>query len=336
MAVPAQSPGTIRWRIRFEAARSFGFDLDKIASPFDRPDTRSAWQTNAETAVDYAFQRVLTAFRYDEDLDFPLEVVAAPLNDGVGHYDVVPDSGRRARSILVAIAGAPENDVALFRDLLGREPAPSDIAVFLDRGGVAPVPNEVAPELSGDEEVVTKLAKPSHIGVHFLNPHHCRLFALSEGERYVWLGASYSTDYVGWVFDQATRLHGAVIPGVDCVEVAEELRDLGRKEKHAVRNHLCNLLMHLLKWKYQPDQRSGSWRGTIRNARKQIHRKTSESPGLKSNLSEWFYLEYGNARELASDETELPIEVFPVKPPFALDEVLDETWLPEANEQNGN
>jgi hypothetical protein len=336
MAVPAESPGTIRWRVRFEAARNFGYDLDKIASPFDRPDTRSAWQANAESAVDYAFQRVLTAFRYDDDLGFPVEVFAWPLEDGIGQYDIVPDLGGERRSILVAIADAPEKDEGLVQDLLKREPAPTDVAIFLDREGNGPVPGSAAPALSEDSEIYAKLKKRSNIGMHFVNPHHCRLFALSEGERYVWLGASYSTDYVGWVFDQATKLQAAVIPGVDCAEVAEELRDLGRKEKHAVRNHLCNLLMHLLKWKYQSDQRSGSWRKTIRNARKQIHRKTSESPGLKSDLNEWFRLEYANARELASDETELPIEVFPVKPPFALDDVLDETWLPDADEQDGN
>jgi hypothetical protein len=38
---------------------------------------------------------------------------------------------------------------------------------------------------------------------------------------------------------------------------------------------------------------------------------------------------YRKARDLAADETSLPLETFPAKPPFTIEEVLDTHYLPD-------
>ena len=45
--------------------------------------------------------------------------------------------------------------------------------------------------------------------------------------------------------------------------VAEELEALGNEQASALRSSYRILLLHLLKWRYQPKRRTRSWAGTI-------------------------------------------------------------------------
>jgi hypothetical protein len=46
---------------------------------------------------------------------------------------------------------------------------------------------------------------------------------------------------------------------------------LGKSERRALASYLRNLVMHLLKWEFHPERRTGSWRFSIDNARAEIH-----------------------------------------------------------------
>jgi len=39
----------------------------------------------------------------------------------------------------------------------------------------------------------------------------------------------------------------------------EEIESLVSEQEHAVESHLANLLVHLLKWHYQPERWGKSW-----------------------------------------------------------------------------
>ena len=56
---------------------------------------------------------------------------------------------------------------------------------------------------------------------------------------------------------------------------------MGRSDKREIRNRLAVICEHLLKWAYQPEQRSSSWRGSVIEARQQIASLIEESPTLK-------------------------------------------------------
>ena len=61
----------------------------------------------------------------------------------------------------------------------------------------------------------------------------------------------------------------------------EELIDaLARSEKRALKSQLVRLMLHVLKWKEQPEQRSRSWAATIANAREEIADIQEETPSL--------------------------------------------------------
>jgi Domain of unknown function DUF29 len=105
---------------------------------------------------------------------------------------------------------------------------------------------------------------------------------------------------------------------------------LGGEQAHAVESHLAILLMHLLKWRYQPARRSRSWRLSIRNARIEIRKRLRRSPSLRPELATILLDAYADARKLVMDDTGLPLATFPEACPWTLEQLQDEDFLPEA------
>jgi hypothetical protein len=77
---------------------------------------------------------------------------------------------------------------------------------------------------------------------------------------------------------------------------------LGRSEEGALESHLENSLVHLLKWRYQPNKRTGSWEATIENSRERITELLRRSPILKSRISGTFLGSYPLARREAGGQ----------------------------------
>jgi hypothetical protein len=125
------------------------------------------------------------------------------------------------------------------------------------------------------------------------------------------------------------------LENLDTVNLAEEIEDMGRSEKRAVESNLEILLMHLLKYKFQPQMRSNSWRFTILEHRKRLRKAFKDSPSLKNYLIEVLNDCYEEARQMAATETGLPIERFPLASPFSVDETLDSGYLPNPDPQDG-
>jgi hypothetical protein len=104
---------------------------------------------------------------------------------------------------------------------------------------------------------------------------------------------------------------------------------MGRSEKRAIESNLRVVLWHLLKWQYQPQNRSGSWRGSIAEHRIRIRKTLEHSPSLKTYLNEVFADTYQDAIKVASEETGLAPTTFPATCEWTLPQVLDETWRPD-------
>jgi hypothetical protein len=139
----------------------------------------------------------------------------------------------------------------------------------------------------------------------------------------------YDQDFYLWIETTAKQLKEGRFSDVDIENLIEEIESMGRSEKHALESNLVVILMHLLKYKYQPEKRSNSWKGTIREHRRRLTRTFKDSPSLKPYFQEVFTDCYQDARKQASDETGLSIDTFPVDSPFAADECLDENFLPD-------
>ncbi|MBG1266871.1 DUF29 domain-containing protein [Nostoc sp. WHI] len=139
----------------------------------------------------------------------------------------------------------------------------------------------------------------------------------------------YDQDFYLWIETTAKQLKEGRFSEVDLENLIEEIECMGRSEKHALASNLVVLLMHLLKYKYQPEKRSNSWKGTIREHRRRLTITFKDSPSLKLYFQEVWTECYQDARKQASDETSLSLDTFGVDSPFTADECLDEDFLPD-------
>jgi hypothetical protein len=139
---------------------------------------------------------------------------------------------------------------------------------------------------------------------------------------------AYEGDYFAWSQDQAARIRAADPKGIDWENVAEEIESLGRSQKTKIRNRLRVLLVHLLKWEYQPKRRSLSWQSTISEQRTHIEGVIEDSPSLRRFPSEIVEATYPSARERAALETKMPLNTFPDSLPYSVKQVLDHRFMP--------
>ncbi|MEH2113731.1 DUF29 domain-containing protein [Nostoc sp.] len=142
----------------------------------------------------------------------------------------------------------------------------------------------------------------------------------------------YKTDFYDWTQKQVSLLKTQQWEQLDTVNLIEEIETLGRRERQELRNRLGVLLGHLLKWQFQPEKRSNSWLGTIREQRVQIKLLLQDSPSLKPYLDEVFFSVYELGLALAIRETELGENVFPEICPYTLDQTLNPKFLPNFNQ----
>ena len=139
----------------------------------------------------------------------------------------------------------------------------------------------------------------------------------------------YEQDFCLWVERALVLLREGNLRDLDLENLLEEIADMSNSQKQALESNLTIILMHLLKYKYQPNKRTNSWRYTIIEHRQRIRKAFKNSPSLKRHFLEEFADVYLDARKLASVETNISIDTFPLIGPFAADQVLDEDYLPE-------
>lgn len=139
----------------------------------------------------------------------------------------------------------------------------------------------------------------------------------------------YETDYLKWIDTTIEKLRLQDYSNIDWENLIEEIEDMGRSERKSLKSNLIVLLTHLLKWQYQPEFRSGSWKGSIVEHRRRIREALSDSPSLKPYLEEVFAGCYLDAVEQASAETGLPVETFPQKCSYTCAEVLNSNFFSE-------
>ncbi len=136
----------------------------------------------------------------------------------------------------------------------------------------------------------------------------------------------YETDFYQWTQQQAMLLRQGRLSRIDVANLAEEVESMGNSSRWALESFLSNVIMHLLKWKYQPERRCTSWKMTIRNGRIQIEKRLKNSPSLRPKLPEMIAGEYLPAREDAADETGLSLTTFPEQCEFSVEEITGDYW----------
>ncbi|MQA39424.1 DUF29 domain-containing protein [Rugamonas aquatica] len=119
--------------------------------------------------------------------------------------------------------------------------------------------------------------------------------------------ATYEDDMAEWGMEQVALLRSGQWALLDIEHIAEEIEDMNISHRHQLAHRMAILMAHLLKWKYQPDRRGGSWKSTIRNQRDKVDRLLIKMPSLRKLLEdpEWDRDVWDDAVDLAGREANL-------------------------------
>jgi len=142
----------------------------------------------------------------------------------------------------------------------------------------------------------------------------------------------YEQDYYLWIATTIDQLRQGRLAEVDLDSLIEELEDMGKSQKSVVKSNLRVVLMHLLKYAYQPANRSNSWLYTLLEHRTRLADGFKDSPSLRGFCGDIFDECYSTARKFAATETGLPLDTFPSESPFTPEQTLNPDYLPESTE----
>lgn len=143
------------------------------------------------------------------------------------------------------------------------------------------------------------------------------------------IAALYDSDFFEWTQRCAELIRQGRLNQADLEHVAEEIEDMGNRDRREVHSRLVILLMHLLKWNFQPERRSPSWRATIVEQRRKLKLILQDSPSLRRATEKKLEAIYAQAVEDASEETGLGPESFPSRIPYSLTELLESRLVPK-------
>jgi hypothetical protein len=139
---------------------------------------------------------------------------------------------------------------------------------------------------------------------------------------------NYQTDFFKWTREQAELLKAGCFDRLDIGHLIEELETMGASERRELLSRLEELLMHLLKWRYQPGLRGASWEVSIIKQRDALEDLFEASPSLRPRVHEVFDKAYKRARVYASKETGLALSMFPESCVWTIEEVLRSDFWP--------
>jgi hypothetical protein len=149
-------------------------------------------------------------------------------------------------------------------------------------------------------------------------------------------GPRYEDDFYAWTRHQAMVLRTMAVADnrFDSENIAEEIEDLGRSERDAVRSQIRRIIEHLLKLAYSPAQQPHfDWMASIVDARAVLGDKIS--PTLRRDAEAVLAKLYRDARRQA----ELALRGYgehqaagalPQTCPYSLDDICREDWYPDA------
>jgi hypothetical protein len=135
------------------------------------------------------------------------------------------------------------------------------------------------------------------------------------------LSSLYEQDETAWLEIMADLVAHKQFAELDHKNLSEYLSDMAKRDRREVFSRLVVLMCHLLKWELQPEKQTGSWRGTIREQRREL-RQLLDSKTLKNHADSILADAYAEARKQAADETEMKLSKFPKECEWDVDELL--------------
>ncbi len=146
----------------------------------------------------------------------------------------------------------------------------------------------------------------------------------------------YETDYYAWTQQQAAELRKLadrrVNTPLDLANLAEEVEDLGKSERDAVRSQIRRIIEHLLKLEFSRSaEPRAEWRESIIDARNTLDDKMTAT--LRRDVEARLPRLFRQARDKAAAGLERFREFdaagnLPEGCPYTLDDICRESWYP--------
>ncbi len=148
-------------------------------------------------------------------------------------------------------------------------------------------------------------------------------------------GPRYDDDFYAWTQHQAAVLRSLQVSDnrFDREHVAEEIEDLGKSERDAVRSQIRRIIEHFLKLAYSPaDRPRFDWMDTIDDARQTLSDKIT--PTLRRDAEAALANLYAQARRNAARRLRRygeadAADALPHVCPYSLDDICREDCYPE-------
>jgi hypothetical protein len=141
--------------------------------------------------------------------------------------------------------------------------------------------------------------------------------------------APYDRDFYAWTREQADLLRAGKASDADIENIAEEIESMGKAEKRELVSRLTVLLLHLIKWRFQPVKRGRSWRLSIDGQRLDIEDLLGDNPSLRPFVSLSIGQAWRRALIEAEKETGLDASTFPADCPWAAESILSDDFWPQ-------
>jgi hypothetical protein len=139
----------------------------------------------------------------------------------------------------------------------------------------------------------------------------------------------YDRDFYAWANEQAALLRAGKLSEADIEHIAEEVESLGKTEKRELLSRLRVLMLHLMKWRFQPEKRTASWEASIKVQRMDLLEHLQDNPSLRPLIATILEKAFKGAALEAIAETGLSEKIFPQKCPWTFDEMMAEDFWPE-------
>lgn len=138
----------------------------------------------------------------------------------------------------------------------------------------------------------------------------------------------YEVDLYAWSQQQVALLQAEEWDKIDWRHITEEIDALGASQRNELRSRLKVLILHLLKWHFQPERQSKSWLASIDEQRSSIEDLLEDNPSLRRLLEESVTIAYPRAVRDALKQTGLSRPTFPAACPYTVAQILDDDFHP--------
>lgn len=141
----------------------------------------------------------------------------------------------------------------------------------------------------------------------------------------------YEIDEYLWLEETIKLLRKKRLKELDLENLIEELSSLGRRDFNKVRSLLRQIIIHLLLLKYWQEEHERNyrhWQGEITAFRADLSDRLTTT--LKNKLNEDLASIYQTALKIVLQKTGLSQETIPENCPYSFEQLLDDSWYPEA------